>query len=435
MTGDRKTLSLKIHNMGYGAKGVARHDGKVYFVRDAIPDDEVVAEVVSDSGRYADAQIVSITTPSPRRGTSPCPYIDHCGGCQWIHVSYEQQLEWKRQFVQSALDRIGKLEKGTQVSIRRSPEHLHYRNRIHLKLEFVHGKLHVGYFRPQSHKLVAIESCKIADEHLQPVIAFLSGMNLEQSFTDVLKMELQTFPALLAENGRGVSAVFYPERGNTEQKVAAEQIAAELRKRPEIFWADTIFHVPSNQFFPFERVGGVLLHTGIGQFQQVNLAHNTNMRAAVTAAVEAANPARILDVCCGSGNFSLLSANGTRYVEGVESNAAAIACAKHNTQVNGITNTNYIAGDATRHLWKCSKQGEKFDLIILDPPREGLYEGMIPIKNIAPQTIIYVSCDPTTLARDVGSLCKSGYRLESVEAFDFFPNTYHVETLAVLKRQ
>ncbi len=428
-------LRLTIQSMAYGGKGVARHDGKVYFVRDTIPGDVVTAAIEQDNGRYADARIVTLLEASSLRQSSPCRYSDDCGGCQWLHIAYDEQLEWKRQFVNSALRRIGKLDKDIDVAIRRSPQALGYRNRVHLKLANFQGRLNVGYFRRQSHELVAIEVCGIADPRLNTVIAQLNQLACSTTFAGHLKLELQVFSAADQGDGRCISALFFPEPQNTEQHAATEHIATLLRDFPAIIWAGSVMDVPNDMFLPFEQVGDLTFYSRPGLFQQVNLSHNAHMRTAVSDIIRAAQPRRIMDVCCGSGNFSLPAADGERYIEGVEANPASIACAQYNASQNNLHNTRYLAGDATRHLWKCARQHEVFDLIILDPPREGLYEGMIPLANINPATIVYISCDPTTLARDIGSLCRRGYNITSVEAFDFFPNTYHVETLVVLQRK
>ena len=159
------------------------------------------------------------------------------------------------------------------------------------------------------------------------------------------------------------------------------------------------------------------------------------MRGLIKERVDVAAPRTILDVCCGSGNLSLPLAAPGRLVEGVEANRHAIDVAKHNVAANGKSGLHYLAGDAERHLWKCDRDGERFDLVLLDPPRQGMHGGMMPLKNMGPETIIYVGCDPTTLARDLNYLLKNdAYRLDEAIALDFFPNTYHVETLAILKK-
>src|SRR5690606_16869400 len=136
------------------------------------------------------------------------------------------------------------------------------------------------------------------------------------------------------------------------------------------------------------------------------------------------------------GNLTLSLAGNGRYIEAVEANRKAIVVAHRNAEANNLENVRFLAGDAEAHLWKCAKAHESFDVVILDPPREGMYQGIIPLKKIGPQAVIYVSCDPNTLARDIGALTKKGhYRLVHVEALDFFPNTYHVETIAVLEKR
>lgn len=415
--------------MAYGGKGVARVGGKVFFVADAVPGDLLKARVTNDAGRYAEAEISEILSPSPLRTPPLCQHAKICGGCQWMGIDYATQLEWKRSFVEQALKRIGKLPDHLSVEISPSPEIYHYRNRILLRAHLSsQGKLDLGYFRRGSRDLVPISRCEIAGKRLNRVIEQLYALPLQGMQALKVRLELQEVPF---ENERVVVTV-YPSEGRSED---LERLVGLIGSLPEVVWAGTILALGSASALNFDRDLELTFLTLPGQFQQVNVAHNHALRRLVKEAVDAQDPARILDVFCGSGNLSLPLANGKRYVEGIESNKKAIGIAKKNVAANNLSNTRYLAGDAEAHLWKCSKAGEVFDLVILDPPRQGMFKGMVPLKNLAPKDIIYVSCDPSTLARDLGYLCRNhDYTLTKVVGFDFFPNTYHVETVAFLQR-
>ncbi len=422
---------VAVEAMAYGGKGIVRLGGtKVFFVEDAVPGDVILGRPTSDSGRYGEAQIVELVTPSPLRSTPRCSKAKDCGGCQWMGIAYEQQLEWKKTFVESSLKRIGKLSDSVAVRMHGSSEPYSYRNRVLVRAHLVDGRLTYGYFKRATRELVPIERCEIAAEPLNETLNGLAASDLQGIAACKVRLELQELPTA---GGSGIIVTVYPGEGDPS---AIRALIDRVRALPRVLWAGHVFELEQAPLLPFDQDLGLTFLTRPGQFQQVNLGLNRTLRRIVKEVADAKRPARVLDVCCGSGNLSLPLADGERYVEGVESNRHAITVARANADANGVKNATYLAGDAERHLWKCDRGGERFDLVLLDPPRQGLYKGMVPLKNIGPDTIVYVSCDPTTLARDLGYLCRNDdYSIESVDAFDFFPNTFHVETMVVLKRR
>ena len=410
---------------------------------DAIPGDLVLVKLVTNKDRYADGEIVEIVTPSPLRGKSPCPVSKECGGCTWLEVDYKQQLEWKVGFVRSALERIGKLPAGASISMNPSPEILNYRNRIHLKAQVRgDGKLSVGYYRRGSTSLVAVSSCAISHPSINALVTGLMSKESQPSLPNLgpedFKIEIQHLPAAATPGQSDLLVTVFPEKHET--KLLAP-LLAWLSTHPGVAWSGLSFDRDRCTPVPFEKISAsdkgkpLLMHGLPGQFQQVNTAANASLRAQVHSMVQALAPKRLLDVCSGSGNLSLGLASETCYVEGIENNPSAIASARVNVQVNGRPYATYLRGDSEAHLWKCAKKGEKFDMVILDPPREGFYRGLVPLKKISPEHIIYVSCDPATLARDIGALCRSEYEVAEVHAYDFFPNTWHVESLVRLQKK
>lgn len=416
--------------MAFGGSGIARHDGKVYFVPDTVEGDVVRARVTEEKARYCQTEVVDLIAPSALRSTPRCRFMNECGGCQWMGITYEKQLEWKGQFIQSALKRIGKVPDDLRIDVRPSPSLLNYRNRVLIRVHIGStGDLICGYFMRGSRTLVAIDRCEIACEPVNRIISELHRLDLT-GITDIkLRLEIQELPH---ESG-DVAMTVYPGDGSREM---TKDFVGRLQTLAGVAWAGLVFDLPQAPVLDFDAQLERSFVTIPGQFQQVNVAHNQNLRAYIKQLVDERRPRRIFDVFCGSGNLSLALAEDGRYIEGVEANKVAIACARKNSNRNQLGNTLYIAGDAEKHMWKVSKSGEQFDLVILDPPRQGFYKGMVPLKNMSPAHIIYVSCDPTTLARDIGYLCRNDdYVITSVTGFDFFPNTYHVETVAVLERR
>jgi 23S rRNA (uracil1939-C5)-methyltransferase len=453
MTGSTTTeaagreLDLEVSAVAYGGKGIGREaprgaepcgQGKVWFVRGAVEGDRVRAKVTSDSGRYGDADLVELLRPSPARGEALCKHAGTCGGCDWQGIAYEQQLAWKKSFVTSALTRIGKLPKTVEVTAIGAPSPVAYRNRVLVRAHHHEGesRLRLGYFQRGTHVLAAIESCAIAHPALNRTIAALRELDVAALAPFTVRIEIQALPLLAdaaaTEAAYPVVLTAYPGSGSND---AIRALVTRAREAANVAWAGLVFDLKRAPTFPFDTDLGRTFPTQPGQFQQVNVAMNRVLRRLVAEHADAVHAERVLDVCCGSGNLSLPLADGARYVEGVEANAAAISSAAEAVKAQGLQGAVYIAGDAERHLWKCARGGERFDLIILDPPRQGMREGMVPLKKIAAAHVVYVGCDPTTLARDVSYLTRGDeYVIDRVVALDFFPNTYHVETVAFLRR-
>lgn len=415
--------------MAAGGKGLARYEGMVLFVADALVGDQVRVKVISQSKRYAEAEVVEFLKPSQERIKEPCSHVSECGGCCWQAATYENQLSWKHQFLKSALSRIAKVDDALAIGIVPSPKMYGYRNRVHLKGRVAaDGSIRLGYFRRKSNDLVAITECKISDLQITDFFEFIKDIRLNVSREFKFKVEIQVYL-------EGVSIVFFPDHHDEEQQKMLRSLCAELSRWEKLVWVGFVSDVRRDLFLAWDHDKFGTWFARPAAFSQVNIEANALLRKRVFELVDP-DAKRVLDVCCGNGNFSIPLRKPGRYIEGVELSFHSIDCAQYNVLKNPIPDTenpNYLVGDATRHLWKCARGGESFDTVILDPPRAGLYEGMIPLAKIKPKQIIYISCDPATLARDVGSLCKQGYKIVFAEAYDFFPQSFHVESLLVLR--
>jgi len=420
---------VDIVSVAFGGKGIARCDGKVWFVADAIEGDRVIMKPIAENKRYGDAVIEKIVTPSPFRSPPLCPVAHPCGGCQWMGVDYTKQCEWKKNFLSSAIQRIGKINGEQAITFLPSPNLYEYRNRILVRVEVQDdGSVRTGYFAKGSKTLVPTGHCLIAAAPVNQTLASIHQLKFPANMANTFKIEIQELPF----NDPQVAITVYPDR---EAPVPHQTLVETLRQLPDIFWIGLVWETREAPEFLYDEQFQIKFYSRPGQFQQVNRPHNQTLRQLVRDLVMEVNPSRILDIFCGSGNLSLGLSDGHRYVEGIEFNPEAIAMAKENVSRNGLKGTCYLSGDTEKHLWKIYRKGEKFDLVIADPPRQGMYESLIPLKNMAPNDIIYVSCDPTTLARDLASLCRNDlYHIEKIYAFDFFPNTYHIETLVKLKK-
>ena len=437
-------IELTIDSMAFGGKGVGRLDAKVYFVDDAIEGDTALATITEESQRYSEARVKHLIKPSPLRGPSPCAVSELCGGCQWQGIKYDQQMVWKKQFVVNALRRIGKLGETINVETMPSPQVNGYRNRVFVRARiFPDGRLSVGYFRRASREFVPITRCEIAVSRINRFFERLGSVNFQTTIDRIAKLaktqkkdevrfrfEVQDIPNKKDDEAHLLISVFDPD--DTQFPVSA--IVEQFTALKEVFWAGSARDLHKAPFIDFETDLNLTFHTAAGIFQQINVPHNHTVRRLVKDTVDELNPATILDIFCGSGNLSLPLANGTRHIDGVEFSKRAIDTAQHNIEKAKILNAFYVAGDTEKFLWRAAKQGTQYDLVIADPPRDGMYKSLIPLLKLKPKHIIYISCDPTTLSRDLGFLCKNGFVVKRFVALDFFPNTYHVESFVVLEK-
>ena len=419
MSESQAKKTVTIEQMAMGGKGVARLDGKVIFVKNVGVGDVVEVELVNDKNRYAEAEVVQFLERGPSYTNAPCVYFGKCGGCQWQDATYEAQLDWKKDIVAQQFERIGKLGK-LDIGITGSPEKFGYRNRVLLRIHFdERGEKQVGFFKSGSRELVGIDKCLISESAINEFIQKL--LHTEFGLKNLqLRFEVQVFNELSGI----VSVVVYPNE-RYDQKAA--EFAKIVGKLSGVLFCELLTK-QTKPFLLHEKESGISYFTIPGIFQQVNLKANKILRQFLFSEVVNLNlgPSKILDLFCGNGNLSLQFCE-LHQVTGVEFNAQAISCAKKSTDQD------YRAGHAHKILESFVRDKKFFDLVIVDPPREGMKECVESIVNLKPQYIFYVSCDPATLARDLLAL-KEFYEILKVQCFDFFPQTYHVESLVILKR-
>lgn len=417
---------LEITDVAYGGKGIAKHDGKVFFVEGGIPGDIVRVDVTKSKKSFAEAKISDLIQPSPLRGESKCPVSHVCGGCQWQGIPYDQQLTWKSQFIASSMERIGKIPMPS-VDVTPSPLVHNYRSRVLLRCHIDRdGKVKLGFFKTGTRELVAISTCAIADENINTIIEEVGGWQLVKLAGKKFRLELQSLPG---SQGQCFATLFPADRKDDD---VLRELAEQIGNLIGVAWAGVVFDQVKSPSLVFDENQGIKFLTTAGQFQQVNNPANRIVQAWVKEQVATWKPATLLDVFCGSGNLSLPVAEGISCF-GVEANPRSIACAKGNADANNLPETYFTAQKAHQYLKYLLREKQSIDCVIADPPREGLGESLEPLIALKPKYLIYVSCDPSTLARDLSRLVAEGYTLASLRGIDFFPNTYHIESVAVLE--
>ena len=386
MSSEGVSFELEIHSLAAGGDGVGRApDGRVVFVPDTAPGDRVRVRVIDMKKRFARARVQQLLASGSTRTDPVCPVFGSCGGCAWQHVDYATQLEAKAAFVTDALRRIGGLVLPNEIRIDPSPSPYGYRGRARLH---VLGR-RVGFRRRRSHAICATRRCPI----LLPAL-------------DGALRELADRAPL--EDG--------------EWEIAAAP-SGEVRVNP-----------PGRQGEPLEiEIGSDRLRFSSGVFVQ----SNTLLLPLLTAAVlEAAGHGEVaFELYAGAGTFTLGLARRYGRVVAVEGQVAAARDLRHNLGAQGLDAGVDVVAAPVEQALAGTELPEHADLALLDPPRPGLPPGGVEcLVRRAPRRIVFLSCDPATLARDLAVLCAEGYRLEAVRAFDLFPQTPHVETLAVLQR-
>jgi 23S rRNA (uracil1939-C5)-methyltransferase len=402
--------------------------GQVIMVAGTVPGDHVTARVIESKGSYAIAELVNIAKPSPQRREPPCPYVGACGGCQWQQIAYLAQLTAKQQSVEDALRRIGKLNDFELLPIVAAPREFHYRRRIRLHRG---DNRQVGFSRSASHDLVEIDGCEIAaqpiNRALDPVRHWVKEMKTALAEIEVVAGDEENELVLvgvaagpfvasdgavigaLLNGGAGVNGVIVTDDG---QRLA---------------WGDTRISVVAEP--------GIRLAVEADVFTQINPEGNRTILHHLLRAGEFEHDDRVLELYCGAGNFTLSIAKRAGVVVAVEGHPLAVASGRLSAQQNDIENIRWSVAPVPTAVARLARRKERFNKIVLDPPRAGAKGIDRDLAALNAATILYVSCNPATLARDLAAWAKRGYKLLTVQPMDLFPQTFHVEILAVLKRQ
>ena len=430
-----------IASLAFGGNGVCRINGKVCFVPFSCPGDELRLAVTTEKRSYQLARIVEVLVPSPFRVTAPCPVFGSCGGCAWQHIDYAQQLLAKQQILTDALWRGARVDGSCVRPVIPSPSQYGYRSRVQLKLHAAAGRLRIGFFRNNSHTVEdAGEGCPIA----------LPAINQALS---ALRRVLAAFPeiAAIAEISincaeQGVVAVIsYSGCDSTVTTAFFLERRADLAPLTGLFLRTgrtaALRKVYGDELLTYTlpaaaaEAPAIRLSYQPAGFSQVNQDQNRAMLEVVRRLAGFQATESVLDLYCGNGNFSLPIAGEVAGVLGIEENAGSITAATANMTANGISNAEFIRADALAGVKQLADGGRSFDTVIIDPPRAGAAELVGELYRLNPARIIYVSCDPSTLARDCGLLGGSGYQVRECVPLDMFPQTYHLESVTLLQKQ
>jgi 23S rRNA (uracil1939-C5)-methyltransferase len=427
-TNAKNVITLEIDALSYGPHGIGRLGGKAVMVPHTAPGDTVEAQIVESKERYAVGEMLRLIAPSPFRQTPRCPYVGACGGCSWQHLRYEAQLKAKQQSVEDALRRIGKLDRFELRPIMPSSNEYHYRRRIRLR---INASRKLGFYGASSHHLVEIDSCAIAEDHLNRSLESL------RRWVRAIKTNIEHLEIITGDEPNQIVAVAQAlDELATQDKVICEKLVAgdESGISGVIFRGRDWRKVWGRPTISVKLLSDCTLAVDADVFTQVNPDGNRRILQQLLAAAEFQVGDRILELYSGAGNFTLPIAKRVDNVVAIEGHRPAVSAGKLNAQRSGIDNIHWICSPVPQAVARLKRRQEKFTKIILDPPRAGAKGIENDLAALGASKIFYVSCNPTTLARDLAALAKQGYELQIVQPIDLFPQTFHVEALAVMER-
>lgn len=429
---------LHVDGLAHGGAAVARaSDGRVVFVAGGCPGDVVTAEITADHGRYLEAGIAEITTASPDRRTAPCPYFGHCGGCQWQHVAYGVQADAKRTQLVDALARIGGVG-DLQVDDTVLGESAYgYRNKLEMRAGTApDGKPVLGLTAARSDEIVPIDACLLLPERAKRLPKSVSGAL--RYLASRAPFELDRVALRVARHTRDVEIALWGPPGPMPRHavartlgdaVRASSITRVLVKDDPKRRADLKVEVLAGRGHWRERLGGFEYRVSAPSFFQSSTSGAELLVSLVLERLEADGSDRVLDLFAGVGTFTLPLAAIAGEVVAIEGAGSSVRDLRANLEAAQL-DAEVMPGDAARAL----ADAGTFDLAVVDPPRSGMTpQALRALVAAKARRICYVSCDTATLARDVKALAEAGYRVVSATPVDLFPQTWHVESVAVLE--
>lgn len=451
--GDRwqqgQTLTLDITDLNSSGEGVGRWDGRVVFVPDAVPGDQITVRLVRVKPTYATGKLLALETASEARVRPPCIVADKCGGCQCQALSYPGQLAAKQQQVMDALQRIGGFENVPLEPILGAVQPLHYRNKATYPLSRSdQGAIQAGYYRKGSHRLINLNQCPVQDERLDPLLAQLKQDIQTQGWSIYnerkhqgrlrhlgLRIGRRTGQILITLVSTVETLPNLTEQAERWLEQFPAVVGVMLNHNPQrtnaIFGATT--HCIAGNPHLDEIFAGLRFQIQATTFFQIYTEQAETLLRLVQDYLNLQGHEVIIDAYCGIGTLTLPLARQARVCIGLEVQPDAIAQAQANAALNQIENVQFQAGTVEALLPQVLADA---DALVIDPPRKGCTAAVLDaIAAQPPRTLIYVSCNPATLARDLERLRETaGYSLQHIQPVDFFPQTAHVECVACLKR-
>ncbi len=444
-------LILDITDITNEGMGVGHADGMAVFVPFTAVGDQIEALIVKVKSSYAYGKCINIIKSSENRTEPSCPAFKRCGGCQLMHMTYSSQLEAKKKFIYDALTRLGGQDKSLEIDMIGAPDITGYRNKMVYPIgEDKDGKTVCGFYAQRSHSIVPLDACALGmgDDSviIGVVLEFMKEYKVKPYNEEKHKGSIRR---IFIRRGRYSGETMVVISANSKNLPKEDELVRCLKeadntitsvilnineKRTNLVLGDSnrvLFGKPFITDTLCDNTYEISPHS----FFQVNPVQTENLYKKAIEYAKISDTDTVFDIYCGIGTISLAAAKNAKKVIGVEIVEEAIKNAKQNAIANGVSNTEFYAGSAEEIVPKLVKSGEKPDIVILDPPRKGSDNiTLSTIISAKPKRIVYVSCNPATLARDIKILNEGGYTLEKVTGVDMFANSVHVECITLLQK-
>ncbi|EIW9477386.1 MULTISPECIES: 23S rRNA (uracil(1939)-C(5))-methyltransferase RlmD [Klebsiella] len=419
----RQIITVTVNDLDPFGQGVARHQGKALFVPGLLPQEQAEVVLVEDKKQYARAQVKRRLNDSPQRVAPRCAHFGVCGGCQQQHASIELQQQSKR----AALSRLMKRDVDDIIAA----EPWGYRRRARLSLNYQPKtqQLQMGFRKANSSEIIDVVQCPVLVPQLEALLPAvrecLTSLQSQRHLGHVELVQADNGPLMVLRHTAALTAA---DKEKLERFSQTHGLSLYLAPQSEI-----LEHIRGDE--PWYTSDGLRLVFSPRDFIQVNDGVNQKMVSTALAWLDIQPQDRVLDLFCGMGNFTLPLAKAAASVVGVEGVPALVAKGRENAALNGLQNVTFfhenLEEDVTRQAW--AKHG--FDKILLDPARAGAPGVMAHIIKLAPRRVVYVSCNPATLARDSEALLQAGYRIQRLAMLDMFPHTGHLESIVLFERE
>ena len=433
----------------YDGKGIVKKENKVIFVDNVLKDEEVEIEIIHESKNQTLGKLLRIIKSSPFRIKPFCPLAKDCGGCALQHLQYNKQLEFKTNHVQDCINKFSKIEVKVKPCIGMENP-FNYRNKSQVPFSMFKKEICYGFYKQNTHKIVQMDTCYIqtkdADEILKTIKQLMKKYKIAAYEEDKRKGLLRH---VLIKKGFSTDQIMVVLITNSNIFPGRKEFAKDLIKQhpniktiiQNINTRDTNVILGEKELTLYgpgyieDVLLGVKFKISSKSFYQVNPIQTATL---YSKAIELANLSkndRVLDAYCGIGTIGLIASKKVAEIIGVEIVADAIKDAKTNAKINNIENANFVLDDASDFMVNLAKISEKIDAVFVDPPRKGCDEKFLSsLIKLSPSKIVYISCNPSTLARDL-SFLKDTYEILEIQPVDMFPHTYHVETIALLHKK
>ncbi|RMF95838.1 MAG: 23S rRNA (uracil(1939)-C(5))-methyltransferase RlmD [Candidatus Schekmanbacteria bacterium] len=426
-------IVTRIDKAVYGGYGLGHFFDKVVLIPKTIPGETVKVEIIDDKKDYLLGKVVGFIKSSTFRRNPPCPYYSQCGGCHYQHIEYNYQTKIKEDIVKETFKRVGGIEDIEVNSMITSPSEFGYRNRVELKVtrKVQKNEPYLGFYMENSHKIVPIARCLLCGNRINELIEALNFYS-----PIVFKKNCENLKLIYSASS---DKLLLKAIGKNLNKRTMENALNDLKKYVKGI-SGIVFGYGNkkNSFgkeYVYERIKDIKYRVNSDSFFQINNLLHEVLLETVIKIFKPKKKEKILDLYSGVGTFSLPLAQKSSIVVGIESNKDAVDDAKFNAKSNKITNISFIEGDAAEELEGALKK-TKFDSIFINPPRSGCSTEVKKILSKAEVSkIFYLSCNPSTLARDLKQFLSKGFKIKTVQPFDLFPQTMHIETAVLLSRE